>query len=372
MISFTDATYSFVLSAFVYPIQSHWFWSVGGWLSPFSPDRLAANNFIDFAGSTIVHAVGGMASLVASIFLGPRLERKKKFDNKDYSPIAGRMLVLVFVLCASHTSLFFFADSTTLAQIGTIILFTSWISFNAGSTLLASGGAMLVAARVAVVTVLSAASGCLTSVALYYVLNRELDLSNALNGLLAGLVGITSGCATVWPWAGLVIGCVSSLAYYGFARLLARLRIDDPIGAAPVHMAAGIMGTLWTGLLSYPELISEVYGVPIESVTSYGGFIPGGGGKQFGIQFLGVLCAMVWTGGLMTVVFAALKIFKVLRVSEEVERRGLDVSKHGGAAYPEDLTASQLHQILLRVKQEAGDGKDFDLAADYELSQVSY
>lgn len=186
--------YTVVISGFTYPIVSHWCWSSTGWLSPVSPGKIAANGFIDFAGSTVVHVTGGISSLVASILLGPRIARHVKFDQGDNSPIQGH--------------------SKTLQQIGTVILLFGWMGFNPGSTLKASGGASQVAARVAVTTLLSGASGLATGSILGRIFDGNFGLSNMLNCMLAGLVGITSGCATVYPWAAIVIGIIGRVSAF--------------------------------------------------------------------------------------------------------------------------------------------------------------
>lgn len=345
------ALISVLMSGFLYPVVTHWVWSTSGWISAFNPNRSPdlANGFIDFAGSSVVHLTGGIASLMASITLGARLDRKTKFDAGEYAGLAGH--------------------SMTLQQIGTVILLFGWFGFNPGSTLAAANGAIIISARVATTTIISASSATATGLLLSYAFDKPhvLNLSRCLNSLIAGLVVITSGCATVYPWGALVIGIIGAAVYYTASLVVARCKVDDPLDAFAVHGAAGAAGTLMTGLLSYPELIAEVYNNP--TVTAYGGWIPGGGGTQFAVQILGVVVIATWSGAISLALFLSLRLLKRLRVSEEDERRGLDLSKHGGLAYPQDASVNELHAMLLAIRKE-NTGADFSTAVDYELSSV--
>jgi Amt family ammonium transporter len=282
-------TYSFLLTAFVYPIIAHWVWG-GGWL--------AGLNFHDFAGSTVVHAVGGVAALVGAWILGPRIGR----FNKDGSPnaITGHNLPLV--------------------TIGVFILWFGWYGFNAGSTL--GMGEPEVVGRIAMNTTLAPAAGAIAAMVAAWVLFGKPDLSVALNGSLAGLVGITAPCAVVGSGASIAIGAVAGvLVVYGITWLN-RLRVDDPVGAIPVHGLCGVWGTLAVGLFG-----RAVLGAPTD------GLFWGGGFGQLGTQALGLVSCLGFTAVAMYVVFKAIDAVIGLRVSRETELRGLDLDEHGVESY---------------------------------------
>ncbi len=282
-------TYSFLLTAFIYPVVAHWVWG-GGWL--------AGLNFHDFAGSTVVHAVGGTAALVGAWLLGPRIGR----FNKDGSPnaIAGHNLPLV--------------------TIGVFILWFGWYGFNAGSTL--GMGEPDVVARVAMNTTLAPAAGCITAMVIAWLKFGKPDLTVALNGALAGLVGITAPCAVVGSGSSIAIGIVSGvLVVYGIMWLNV-IQIDDPVGAIPVHGLCGIWGTLAVGIFGQAAL-----GAPID------GLFYGGGFGQLGIQSLGLVACLGFTAIAMLIVFKAIDAVIGLRVSRETEIRGLDLDEHGMESY---------------------------------------
>ncbi len=282
-------TYSFLLTAFVYPIIAHWVWG-GGWL--------AGLDFHDFAGSTVVHAVGGTAALVGAWILGPRIGR----FNKDGSPnaITGHNLPLV--------------------TIGVFILWFGWYGFNAGSTL--GMGEPAVVGRIAMNTTLAPAAGAIAAMVAAWVMFGKPDLSVALNGSLAGLVGITAPCAVVGSGASIAIGAVAGvLVVYGITWLN-RLRVDDPVGAIPVHGLCGIWGTLAVGLFGRAAL-----GAPTD------GLFWGGGFGQLGTQALGLVSCLGFTAVAMYVVFKAIDAVIGLRVSRETELRGLDLDEHGVESY---------------------------------------
>ncbi len=281
--------YSFLISAFIYPVVGHWVWG-GGWL--------AELNFHDFAGSTVVHVVGGMSALVGAWMLGPRFGR----FNADGSPnvITGHNMPLV--------------------GIGVFILWFGWYGFNAGSTL-GFGDPQLVA-LVALNTTLAPSTAAITAMVTAWIWFGKPDLTIALNGALAGLVGITAPCAVVSPGAALLIGAVAGVLVVLGIDWLNRLRIDDPIGAVPVHALCGILGTLAVGLFGQAAL-----GSPAD------GLFYGGGFGQLGIQSLGVLACLSFTGIAMWVVFKVIDVTIGLRVSHETELRGLDIDEHGMESY---------------------------------------
>ena len=282
-------TYSFLLTAFIYPVVAHWVWG-GGWL--------ANLNFHDFAGSTVVHGVGGVSALVGAWLLGPRIGR----FNKDGSPnaIAGHNLPLV--------------------TIGVFILWFGWYGFNAGSTL--GMGEPGVVARVAMNTTLAASAGCIAAMVVAWVKFGKPDLTVALNGALAGLVGITAPCAVVGSGSSIAIGVAAGvLVVYGITWLNL-IRVDDPIGAIPVHGLCGVWGTLAVGFFGQQTL-----GAPTN------GLFYGGGFGQLGIQSLGIIACLGFTAIAMLIVFKAIDAVVGLRVSRETELRGLDLEEHGMESY---------------------------------------
>jgi Amt family ammonium transporter len=281
--------YSFLLTAFIYPVVGHWVWG-GGWLSGLG--------FHDFAGSTVVHAVGGISALVGAWLLGPRIGR----FNKDGSAnvIAGHSL--------------------PLATIGVFILWFGWYGFNAGSTL--GFGEPDVVARVAANTTLAPATGALAGLVTAWIKWGKPDLTLALNGALAGLVAITAPCAVVGLGSSIWIGLIGGvLVVYGI-DWLNRIRVDDPVGAFPVHGMVGIWGTLAVGIFG-----QEALGAPAD------GLFYGGGFGQLGIQTLGVTACLAFTAIAMFIVFKGVQATVGLRVSRETELRGLDLDEHGLESY---------------------------------------
>jgi len=211
-----------------------------------------------------------------------------------------------------------------------MILWIGWYGFNAGSTLGLSGGFADLAARVAVTTTLAAGAGAASAMAISWFRSGKSDLSLTLNGVLGGLVGITAGTATVAPWAAVVIGLVAgAIIVYGVA-LLERFRIDDPVGAVPVHLFNGIWGTLAVGLFTGQSYLGPNY-----TESSNYGLLLGGGFEQFGIQVLGVVAIGVWTVVTSAILFGVIRATIGLRVPEAEEESGLDVGEHGMEAYPE-------------------------------------
>jgi Amt family ammonium transporter len=281
--------YSFIISAFIYPIVGHWIWG-GGWL--------ARIGFADFAGSTVVHAVGGFAALIGTVLLKPRIGRY----GPDGSPNA----------ITGH--------NIPIASLGVFILWFGWFGFNAGSTLSVGNGDLI--ARIALNTNLAAALGGISAMIAVWIMFGKPDLSMAMNGALAGLVGITAPCAYVEPWAAIVIGLVSGVIVVAGVLLLDKLHIDDPVGAVPVHGFNGIWGTLAVGLFGRESL-----------GLARGGLFYGGGAAQLGIQALGVLCVVIFILATMGIVFKLIDVTIGLRVSREDELRGLDIGEHGMESY---------------------------------------
>jgi Amt family ammonium transporter len=271
--------YSAVITAFVYPISGMWKWG-GGWL--------AAMGFHDFAGSILVHAVGGFAGLAGAIVLGPRIGR---FVKGKSMPMPGHNI--------------------TFAALGVFILWIGWYGFNPGSLLTYSGAANAAAMTyIAVTTTLAAAAGCFSAMILAWMLFKKPDLTMTLNGALAGLVGITANCDQVPLWASIVIGAVAGVLVVLGVILLEKVRIDDPVGAWPVHGLCGMWGGIATGIFGTAENLS------------------------LGVQVLGTVVISAWAFFTLLALFLALKAIGILRVSPEEEQAGLDISEHGMHAYP--------------------------------------
>jgi len=282
--------YSFLISAFIYPIVGHWIWG-GGWLSKMG--------FADFAGSTVVHTVGGCAALVGTIILKPR-EGKYAIDGKPTAIPA---------------------HNIPLASLGVFILWFGWFGFNAGSTLGVSNNGFDIG-RVALNTNLAAALGGVFAMLTVWKRVGKPDLSMAMNGALAGLVAITAPCAFVEPWAALLIGASAGILVVLGVELLDKLQIDDPVGAVPVHGICGIWGTLCVGIFG-----KETLGL------ANNGFAYGGNPMQIGIQIVGSVSTVVFIVVTMGVVFKLIDLTIGLRVSREEELRGLDIGEHGMESY---------------------------------------
>jgi len=281
--------YSFLISAFVYPVVGHWVWG-GGWLS--------ALKFHDFAGSTVVHAVGGFTALVGTWLMGPRIGKFKSDGTPNV--IGGHNIPLV--------------------SLGVFILWFGWFGFNPGSTLGLDDPAQV--SRIAFNTNLSAAVASVAAMFMAWIKFGKPDLTLAMNGSLAGLVGITAPCAVVSPAASICIGLAAGvLSVYG-VTWLDRLGIDDPVGAVPVHGMCGVWGTLAVGLFGQAAL-----GSPQD------GLFYGGGLDQLKIQALGVVASVAFVVVAMGLVFKAIDAVIGLRVSQEEELRGLDVGEHGMESY---------------------------------------
>lgn len=281
--------YSFLISALIYPIVGHWVWG-GGWL--------ANLGFADFAGSTVVHTTGGIAALIGTIILKPRTGKYRADGTPN--------------MIAGH--------NIPLASLGVFILWFGWFGFNPGSTLGVGDGSLI--ARVAINTNLAAASGGIVAMAVIWIQTRKADLSIAMNGALAGLVAVTAPCAFVDPWAAIVIGIVGGILVVFGTELLDKVRVDDPVGAVPVHGLNGIWGTLSIGLFG-----QEALGL------SHNGLFYGGGFTQLGIQLLGAVTVAAFVLVGMGIIFKLIDMTIGLRVSIDEEYRGLDIGEHGMQSY---------------------------------------
>jgi Amt family ammonium transporter len=302
-----DILYSVGVTGFIYPIIGHWAWGPDGWLAVMTP--LA---FHDFAGSTVVHTIGGAISLAGAVALGPRLGRVFRRDG------GGPML----------------PHNVILGAVGGLILWFGWYGFNPGSTLSALDAQGI--GRVAFNTTMAACSAGLAALFIAYQRVGKWDLGVTVNGFLAGLVAITCPCYWVSPTGAFFIGVVGgAVAVYG-TDLLEYVRIDDPIGAVPVHMMAGIWGTLSLGLFA-----TGAYGAPtsVGADTSAGvlvkGLFYGGGAAQLLAQAIGSGAVTAATLGASFALMYLVKATGTLRVSREGELAGLDLHEHGMMAYPE-------------------------------------
>ncbi len=277
--------YSAVITLIIYPISGHWIWG-GGWLSQLETP------FVDFAGSTVVHSVGGWLALAGALVLGPRIG---KYKNGKINAIPGH--------------------SITLAALGVFILWLGWFGFNPGSTL-GLGDANLVA-RIFVTTNASAASGAVATLITTWIRYGKPGLSMTLNGVLAGLVAITAGTHAVTPGAAVIIGAIAGVLVVFSVEFFDKIaKIDDPVGAISVHGVCGAFGTLAVGLFA-----------------TEGGLFTGGGVALLTTQAIGVASVFAWAFGLGLIVFFAIKYTIGLRVSAKEEENGLDYYEHGEKAY---------------------------------------
>jgi Amt family ammonium transporter len=300
--------YSFLLTAFVYPVVVHWVWDGNGWLSAWGETNKQA--VIDFAGSGVVHMTGGVAGLMGAMIVGPRTGRFGA-DGKP-NPMPGHNAALVVL--------------------GTFILWVGWYGFNPGSQLAIAGVTNAeVTSRVAVITTLAAAAGGVTAMILHYALYGVWDLIAVCNGVLGGLVSITAGCPVIEPYAAVLAGIGGAVVVWATGKLLLKLKIDDPLEAFAVHGACGAFAVIFVGLFATEEYVLQAYGTPWGKVE-YGLFL-GGSGALLGNQILEVVVITLWVSVTLGGFFFAMKQAGLLRSSAEEEALGLDESKHGGSAY---------------------------------------
>jgi ammonium transporter, Amt family len=283
--------FSFILVAIMYPITGHWVWG-GGWL--------ANLGFFDFAGSTVVHSVGGWAALTGAIVLGPRIG---KFRDGKIFPIPGHNM--------------------TSATLGALVLWLGWFGFNPGSTMAADAISI---SRICITTNSAAIAGILTSTATAWLVLGKPDLSMTINGCLAGLVAITAGCAFVGVGSSLIIGAVAGILVVFAVMAFDRIKIDDPVGALAVHLVNGIFGTLAVGLFAEDTFMPG---------TTGNGLFYGGGFSLLLHQISGILAVGAFTFVVTYVVWIVLKKTIGIRVSKEEEVEGLDMGEHGIEAYPD-------------------------------------
>src|SRR3989338_6330247 len=280
--------YTIFITALVYPIAGHWIWG-GGWLSKLPTP------FIDFAGSTVVHSIGGWSALAGAIVLGPRIW---KYVGKTIQPIKGHSL--------------------TLAALGVFLLWFGWYGFNPGSTLAGTNWSI---ATIAVTTTLAASAGAVGGMLTSWLRYKKPDVSLTLGATIGGLVGITAGTANVSPLSAVIIGLIAGILYVLSVEFFDKIRVDDPVGAVSAHLTCGVWGTLAVGLFA-----QEAFG-------GVNGLFFGGGAAQVLSQLIRIGAVFVWTFGIMLAFFKVLDMLIGLRISREDELKGADLAEHNAEAY---------------------------------------
>ena len=294
--------FSFVLTLFIYPIVGHWVWG-GGWLADIG--------FMDFAGDTVVHSLGGWGALSGALILGPRIGKYGKDGKVKAIP----------------------GHSMSLAVIGLFVLWLGWFGFNPGSTMSFQNPADVV--YILVTTNTSAIAAVLTSTITSWLYLGKPDLGMTINGCLAGLVGITGGCAYVSVGSSLIIGALAGILVVFAVVFFDKIKVDDPVGATSVHLCCGIFGTLCIGLFAQEG---------VTSLSTRNGLFYGGGLGLLGTQFVGILAVGIFGFVSTSLVWYVLKKIIGIRVSKEEELAGLDVGEHGNIAYPDFAPATGFAQ----------------------------
>ncbi|RAP75430.1 ammonium transporter [Paenibacillus montanisoli] len=300
--------YAIAMTGLIYPVAGHWVWAVGGWLGKLG--------MIDFAGSAVIHALGGFAALAAAIFIGPRIGKFTPDGKSNIVP----------------------PSNLPLASVGAFILWFGWFGFNSGSTLSATNGSI---GHIAITTMLSAAAGGATCILFTMLRYKKADPPMVINGSLAGLVGITAGCSFVSDGAAILIGVVCGISMVLATEWLERKGIDDPVGAFAVHGISGSLGTLAVGLFALPEMTKGIG-------QEYYGLFYGGGWNLLGVQALGLAIVSIWGFAITWIVLLVIKRFVPVRVSRDEELIGLDVGIHGVPAYNQDHDFLDLDQLKAR------------------------
>ena len=295
--------YSVFITGLIYPVVGRWIWG-GGWLSDLG--------FMDFAGSTVVHSVGGWAGLAGAFVLGPRIGKyvRKKVKDSSNGPLA----------VYKDEIKDFPGHNIPLAALGVFLLWFGWFGFNAGST---TSGMDLSIARIMVTTNLAAAAGAIGALFFSWLSTGKPNATLSLNGAIAGLVAITAGCATVSPLSAVIIGFLGGIIVVLSTRFFEfKLKIDDPVGAVSAHGVVGAWGTIAVGFFADAKFSGGISGLFF-----------GGGFHQLFVQTIGVLAVFGWTVATSLILFYAIKRLVGLRVTPEEERRGLDLGEHGSEAY---------------------------------------
>ncbi|NLY42611.1 MAG: ammonium transporter [Clostridiaceae bacterium] len=285
--------FSFILTLIIYPIVGHWIWG-GGWL--------ANLGFLDFAGDTVVHSVGGWAALAGAILLGPRYGKYDKNGKPQAIP----------------------GHNMSLAVIGLFVLWLGWFGFNPGSTMSFQNPADVM--HILVTTNTAAIAAILTATATSWIFIGKPDLGMTINGCLAGLVGITGGCAYVSVASSLIIGAIAGVIVVFSVLLFDRAKVDDPVGATSVHLVCGVFGTISVGLFAQEG---------VTSLSTVNGLFFGGGWSLLGVEVLGVIAVGIFVFASSVLVWLIIKNTIGMRVSLEEEILGLDIGEHGNSAYPD-------------------------------------
>jgi len=301
--------FSFILTLFIYPVVGHWIWG-GGFL--------ASLGFWDFAGSTVVHSVGGWAALAGIIVLGPRFG--KYGPGKKVNAIPGHSL--------------------PLATIGAFVLWLGWFGFNPGSTMAADPGAI---SHILMTTNTAGIAGILTSTITAWLLMGKPDLGMSINGLLAGLVAVTAGAAFVSIPSSIVIGAIGGVIVVLAVMFFDRKKLDDPVGALSVHLANGVFGTLAVGLFAEDA---------ITGVATGNGLFFGGGASLLLNQLIGVLAVAGFVFPFSLLVWYLIKVTIGIRVGLKEEIQGLDIGEHGNVAYPEFVVHRQTYLSHVRHEEK--------------------
>lgn len=279
--------FSLLMTLVIYPISGSWVWNGGGWL--------AQMGFTDFAGSTVVHSVGGWASLVAAAMVGPRIGKYNADGTSNAIP----------------------GHNIMLGALGVFVLWMGWFGFNPGSQLAISGDNAIAVAGIFITTNLAGAAGALAAMFITWIIYKKPDISMTLNGVLAGLVGVTAGCAAVSPMGAFWIGLICGIAVvFSIEFIDKKLKIDDPVGAVSVHGVCGALGTILVGVFA-----------------TDGGLLYGGGFEKLGVQITGVVAIGAWAMVTTFIVLFILKKIMGLRVNKEEEIDGLDIHEHGSNVY---------------------------------------
>lgn len=282
----TFMIYATLLVTFIYPITGSWEWGVGGWLNTVGGEKFGGE-FVDFAGSSLVHAFGGFAALAAVLVLGPR---RGKYTSEGTKPIL--------------------PHSLPLAAIGVFLLFLGWFGFNGGSVLSADPEGV---SRVFVTTAMAGFGGGLAAIFTSWIVLKKPDLSMGLNGMLAGLVGITAGAGAISPWASVLVGAIAGALVVVSVLFFDKIKVDDPVGAISVHGICGMWGTIAVGIFGQDAL--------------------NGGEISLTTQIIGTLSISAFAFGTSFALFFILKMVMGVRVDEQEESEGLDVAEHGSPAY---------------------------------------
>ncbi len=311
--------FSLLLVGIAYPITGHWIWG-GGWL--------ADMGFFDFAGCTVVHSVGGWAALMGAAFLGPRLG---KYQDRQVTALPGHNM--------------------SIATLGCLILWLGWFGFNPGSTMAADPNAI---AHIAITTNTAGAFGALAATITAWLYLGKPDLSMIINGVLAGLVGVTASCAWINIPSAAIIGAVAGVMVVFAVTFFDRIRIDDPVGATSVHLVCGVWGTLAVGLFSLGPDVALRGDTPLYVAGPKAGLFFGGGLSQLIPQLVGILAVGGMTVLLSSIFWLALKATLGIRVTPEEELEGLDIGEHGMEAYSGFLKEGAASGVHSRVNGVAG------------------